>query len=282
MNIIQAIIMGIIQGLAEFLPISSSGHLAIFRNVFQLDLEHGVFFEVLLHVGTLIAVFIAFRKDILELIISGCKIIAKFFGWIFRKKSWNEIVATENERFVMLILLSMVPTGVIAIIFKAYIEDAFTSILIPGIGLLLTSGILFFTNKMSMGTKKAKEMSYIDAILIGTAQGIATFPGISRSGSTIATGLFREVDKEFVTKFSFIMSIPAILGSLLLNLLELNLSSISSTDVVNYSVGMLTSAIVGYICIKTLLVIIRKNKLYYFSYYCFGAGTVALIYYFIQ
>ena len=280
MTIIKAIIMGLIQGLTEFLPISSSGHLAIFGNIMDLQ-GGGILFEVLLHVGTLVAVFTAFYKDIWELIQEGFLMLGRCGLAIAGKIKWNEVLNNEKKYFVCYILLSMVPTVILALLLKKTIEQAYTGTIIPGIGLLITGVILLYTMKVKEGTKKEKDMTIADAALIGIAQGIATLPGISRSGSTIVTGRVRGLTPELAVKFSFIMSIPAILGAAILQIKDGAAESIGSETMMLYLLGTVVAAVSGFVCIKWLLSIIKKGKLYYFAYYCFGAGALAILLHFV-
>lgn len=279
MSIIEAIIMGAIQGLSEFLPISSSGHLAIFRQVLGLQLEQGILFEVLLHLGTLIAIFIFYWHDILALIIEGIRLMGRFFMALFGKIKWNKVIATKEHRFVIMVLITMIPTLVIGMLLKSIVESAYESLLVPGIGLLITACLLYITTRFKEGHLK-ENATFKSALVVGAAQGLAVFPGISRSGSTIVAGRGMKYDKEYATRFSFIMSIPAVLGANLLSVFEYDFISIPSRDLMAYAAGTLTAAVIGYICIRSLLAIIRRNKLHYFAYYCAAAGVVSLIAYF--
>lgn len=287
MTIIEAIIMGVVQGLTEFLPVSSSGHLAIFRNILNINLEGGVLFEVLLHIGTLVAIIIAYLKDIQKLIIEGVGLVLDFFRYLFnifnpRKKTNINLINTEYRRFVLLIIIASIPTAVLGLLLEEIIEGAFTTLLIPGICLLITGCLLYISDKIKKGNKKERNTKYKDSVIIGLFQGFATMPGISRSGSTIVAGLLCGLDREFAVKFSFLMSLPAIGGATLLQIKDINSNLINNTLVTSYIVGMMASAIVGYICIKTLLKIIKDNKFHYFAYYCWAAGVLAIIGYIVK
>lgn len=286
MSLLQAIIMGIIQGVAEFLPISSSGHLSIFKHILNIEIETGLLFDVLLHLGTLIAIFIVYWKDIKELIVEGFKIIGRLLKNVFifvRKLGKNEkynyvkVVTTPYERFVMMIIVSTIPTGIMGILFKDVIEYSSETLLIPGIFLLLTGVLLTVADRVEVGNKNESTASYKDAGIIGLAQGIATMPGLSRSGTTITACLINGFDKTFAVKYSFIMSIPAVLGAVILEIKDFNTISVTATELSYYLIGTLVSAVVGYICIKTMLVIVRGKKFKYFSYYCFLVGIIAII-----
>lgn len=289
MEFVKAMIMGIIQGVAEFLPISSSGHLAIFKFILNMNTDTGMLFDVLLHLGTLAAVFIVFWKDIKELIVEGFSLLFDCVynvSCLFRKnKTYRHIVNTPYRRFVILILVSTIPTGVLGLLLKDWIEAASETLLVPGGMLLLTAILLLIADRIH-GTKLTeKDASYWKAAWIGTAQGIATMPGLSRSGTTITACLLCGFDRDFAVRYSFIMSIPAILGALLLEVLDFSETTavaISATEWLSYGVGTVVSGVVGYICIKTMLVIVRGKKFKYFAWYCFLVGIIAVVGHFIM
>lgn len=282
MDFLKAIILGLIQGIAEFLPISSSGHLAIFKHVLGFDSETGLLFDVLLHLGTLAAVFVCFYKDIWELIKEGFAIIFQFFrslgGLLFKKKKWEPVVTTPYRRFVMLVIVSTIPTGILGILLKDVIELASATLLIPGILLLINGIQLLISDRLKDGEKNEKTVSYKNALVVGTAQGVATFPGISRSGTTITACLACGFTREFAVRYSFIMSIPAILGALVLELLDFTSEALETAQLLQYTVGTVVAAVVGYICIKTMLVIVKGKKFKYFAYYCFAMGAFAVLF----
>lgn len=286
MTIFQSILMGIIQGVTEFLPVSSSGHLAIFKNLFHLELNTGMLFDVLLHVGTLIAVFVAFRKDVIKLIIDGFGILIDIFSNIpifiknignSEKEPYYELASTASRKMVLLIIVATIPTAILGLAGKKFVEYAEMGLLIPGICLLITSILLFFIDRVPTKSKKIKQITYLNGFEVGIVQGIATLPGISRSGSTMAMCIYLGFDRKFAVKFSFLMSIPAILGAMLLELKDVSLKGISGGEWLIYIVGMLFAAVVGYIAIKTVLVIVRKRKFVIFSIYCFAVGILAII-----
>ncbi len=282
MELLKAIFLGFIQGVAEFLPISSSGHLAIFKNVLGFDTDTGLLFDVLLHLGTLAAVFVVFRKDIWELIKEGFAIIGQFFkslfGCLFKKQKWQQVITTPYRRFVMMVIISTIPTGIMGILLEDAINAASATLIVPGILLLLNGVQLLISDHLPDGKLTEEDASYGKAAIVGVAQGIATFPGISRSGTTITACLACGFKREFAVKYSFIMSIPAILGALVLELLDFTPDMLSGSDMVNYLAGTLVSAVVGYICIKTMLVVVRGKKFKYFAYYCFAMGAFAVLF----
>ena len=282
MELIKAIILGLIQGVAEFLPISSSGHLAIFKNVLGFDTDTGLLFDVLLHLGTLAAVFVVFWKDIFRLVKEGFAIIGRFFMSLFqcviKKEKWQPVITTPYRRFVMLIIVSTIPTGIMGVLLSDVINAASATLIVPGI-LLLVNGIqLLVSDRLPDEKSTEEDASYTKAAVVGVAQGVATFPGISRSGTTITACLACGFSREFAVKYSFIMSIPAILGALVLELLDFAPELLSASEVMNYLVGTVISGVVGYICIKTMLVIVRGKKFKYFAYYCFAMGAFAVLF----
>lgn len=282
MELIKAIILGLIQGVAEFLPISSSGHLAIFKHVLDFDTDTGLLFDVLLHLGTLAAVFVAFWKDIFELIKEGFSIIGQFFKSVYlcaaKRQKWQPVITTPYRRFVMLVIVSTIPTGIMGVLLKDVISAASATLIVPGILLLLNGVILFISDRLADGKLTAENASYGRAAVVGVAQGVATFPGISRSGTTITACLACGFSREFAVKYSFIMSIPAILGALVLELLDFSPEMLSASGLMNYLTGTVIAGVVGYVCIKTMLVIVRGKKFKYFAYYCFAMGAFAVVF----
>ncbi|WP_330428130.1 undecaprenyl-diphosphate phosphatase [Coprococcus sp. OM06-25] len=277
MSLLQAILMGIIQGATEFLPVSSSGHLAIFKNIFGVETDTGILFDILLHFGTLVAIFIVYWADIKKLVIEGLKIVGdccvNLVNFIKNKTSnegkiypYRKIVCTAYRKFVMLILVSTLTTTVIAVPFDKAIGHAGDTLLIPGICLCITSVILYFADRLPAGKKSVAKATYRNAIFVGLAQAVATLPGISRSGSTITAGMACGYTRKFTVKYSFIMSIPAVLGAVILEIPDLFKASISGADVVNYIVGMIVAGIVGYICINLCFIRSRKRILRDFPY----------------
>ncbi|MEE0034996.1 MAG: undecaprenyl-diphosphate phosphatase [Coprococcus sp.] len=291
MNLLQAIIMGIIQGATEFLPVSSSGHLAIFRNIFHMNTDTGILFDILLHLGTLVAIIIIYRRDIGELLIEGFTIlglvfvnIGRFINNLYKtkkKKKYVKIATTPYRRFVILVLFSTFVTMCIALPFEHFIGNAGNTLLIPGICLVVTSAVLYIADNLKVGNKNASTATYKDSVMVGLAQGAATLPGLSRSGSTIAAGLACGFTREFAVKYSFIMSIPAILGACILELPDLAGAKLSGREIFNYIVGMVVAGVVGFVCIKFMLRVVKTNKFKGFSIYCLCAGLISIVCYMV-
>lgn len=278
--------MGFIQGLTEFLPVSSSGHLAIFKNILNINLDTGMFFDIMLHLGTLIAVFIAFRKDIWRLIVEGVCIVIDFFYNIiaffrnlFTKAGipYRRIVRSGYRKFVMLVIVSTIPTGIIGYLARDIVETAASVLIVPGICLLITGILLLIADVVNDGHKRPKDVTYTNAFAVGICQGIATLPGLSRSGTTITACLLSGFDRRFAVKYSFIMSIPAILGASLLEVKDVDFGALKAGELINYGIGTLVAAVVGYICIKTMLVVVRKKKFKIFAIYCFLLGIISVV-----
>ena len=254
MTVLQAAILGMLQGLTEFLPISSSGHLVIAQHFLNVK-DGGILFEVLLHFATLSAIVAVYRKDLLELI------------------------KHPFQKYTYLLLAGTIPTGIIGLVFKDSFEKLFSSVTIVGYMLLITGFILLAAEFFSRIIFGSEVLTYWQAVGIGIAQGVAITPGISRSGTTIAAGLLLGMDRKEAARFSFLLSIPAILGASVLEVKDIVLSSQLSADIIlPYTIGILCAAISGYFAIKLLLGILTKGKLYYFSIYCWllGAATILL------
>lgn len=286
MTIIQSILLGIVQGVTEFLPVSSSGHLAILQNIFHVETNDSMLFDIMLHIGTLVAVFVVYHKDIWKMIVEAVLMLKDLFSNFITlvlntihgtKLKYKKIVHNSYRKFVMLVLVSTVPTGVLGILGKDLISAAGDTLLIPGICLLMTGVLLLMADCSKEGGKMPKSVTYKNGLIIGAAQGFATLPGISRSGTTITACILCGLDRKFAVKYSFILSIPAILGAAVLEIKDVLAEPIDLGQIGIYSVGMIFSAVVGYICIKTMLVVVRNKKFKYFAWYCFAIGIVAII-----
>ena len=272
MSLLSSIILGLIQGVAEFLPISSSGHLAIAEHLLSSFHTEDIppFFDVLLHLGTLVAVFVAYWDEIKE-------IIVEFFqglGDLFHGTTPNPV--PPARRMILLIIVGTLPLFLILPI-KDQIESMSENLLFVGAALLLTGCLLFASDRVHKGRKTEKSATMLDALLVGVAQAVATCPGISRSGTTITAGCFRGFDRKFAVRFSFLMSIPAILGANILSLKDAVEAGIVWSEVPVYLVGVAISAVVGYFCIRLLRMIADKGKFGWFAYYCWAAGALTLI-----
>lgn len=273
MTIWQALILGIIQGITEFLPISSSGHLVItpFLLNWSIPEEYIFPFDVLVQMGTLVAVIIYFRKYLISIIIA-------VFKGIINKDPFG----TSDAKLGWLVVLSTIPAIFGGLFLEDQVEAAFQSIQFTAYFLLFTALMLWLAEKLSDRIKKMEEISTLDAFIIGCFQVLAIFPGVSRSGSTIAGGLLRKLKREEAAKFSFLMSIPVMLGAGVMSINDLvNLPDLSSFLPL-LSVGFVAAGIVGFLSIHWLLQFLNKNKLSYFSIYCVVLSIITLVVYYIR
>ena len=272
MSYISAIILGLVQGVAEFLPISSSGHLSLFQHFFQLtDVEHDhMFFSVLLHLGTLVAVFFAYRRDIAEL-------LREFFCMVhLRKLPQGQTPDIPARRMILMISVATLPLLLVFPI-KDRVELLYQNTFFIAFALVLTGTLLFVSDRMPRGHKTAGTATMGDAILVGLAQAVAVVPGLSRSGTTISAGMARGFDRTYAVKFSFLMSIPAVLGANILSIVDAVKAGIDTSLLPMYLVGVLVAMVSGYASISLLRFISRKGRFGGFAYYCWGAGLVTLI-----
>ncbi|MTI48053.1 undecaprenyl-diphosphate phosphatase [Sporosalibacterium faouarense] len=270
MTLLQAVILGIFQGIAEFLPISSSGHLVLLENIFKIN-EGEIFFTVMLHFGTLISILIVYFKDICKIVVSFFQIIGKLFS--------REKVRLDNESKVLTVMLIVgtIATGLIYIVFGDFFESLYSSLVAVGIALIVTGFLLMISERTNSGRKTAKNMTIVDAIIVGLFQGFAIIPGVSRAGSTIVGGLFRGFDKTLATKFSFLMAIPAIGGASLIELLKVLFGDQSVGFSLPLLVGVILSTVTGVFAIRILIRVLERGKLYYFSYYVWAIGGIIIL-----
>ena len=266
---IKALILGMIQGLTEFLPVSSSGHLVLFSNLLNFEVS-GISFDIFVHLGTLVSVLIVFRKELSKMI------IAPFAVWL-QKSDDPEL--KEFLNWDIYVVVATIPAVIVGLFFKDAIENAFTSVLFVFFMLLVTGLLMFLTQFLK---NQDKPFGYTNSFFIGIAQAFAILPGISRSGSTIFTGTALGIDRVKAAKFSFIMSIPAILGAAVLQLKDVLETPPSSMEFFTFLAGGLMSAITGYMAIIWLIKIVQRGRLQWFGYYCFTIGTFGIIWYFVK
>lgn len=264
MSWLEALVLGIVQGLTEFLPVSSSGHLQIFSAFFGVQGEENLMFAVIVHAATVCSTIIVLRHEIIELL-----------KGLFRFQ-WN-----QETVYIAKIALSMIPVAIVGLCFKDYVEAIFGSgLLIVGVSLLLTAGLLFFAYYAR--PREKKNISFRDAFIIGLAQACAVLPGLSRSGSTIGTGILLGNNKENVAKFSFLMVLVPILGEAFLDLLKGGFSSAESgISASAMLVGFVSAFVSGYIACSWMLNLVKKGKLVWFALYCLVVGVAILVYSFV-
>ena len=273
MSYIEAMILGLVQGLGEFLPISSSGHLALLQNLFGIDGEQILFFAVMLHLGTLVSVFIVYWKDI-------CELVVELFATIRDLCTGRGLHLQEKpvRKLGVMIIVATIPTAVIGLVFNDLFNSFYTSFVAIGIGFLITGVIMFLAERMGSSKKEIGEMGFGTAITVGVMQGIAICPGISRSGSTLVGGLATGLKREFAVRFAFLISIPSILGSVVLEAPDAIEQGIDPSLFGPIGVGMLVAAISGYAAIKGMIKLVSNGKLSYFSYYVWALGAFTVIY----
>lgn len=265
MNTIEALLMGLLQGLTEYLPVSSSGHLAIAAALFGVDGESNLAFTIAVHVATVLSTLVILWSEIV---------------WIFKGLfRWDGKLNAE-QRYALAILVSMIPVGIVGVFFKDYVEEIFgAGLLVVGCCLLVTAALLIFSYYAR--PRRKEEVSLGDAFIIGLAQAVAVLPGVSRSGSTIATGLLLGNKKEKLAQFSFLMVIPPILGEALLDVLKMLSGSAEATTATIGTwplvAGFLAAFISGCLACKWMIGIVRRGKLVYFGIYCAIVGTILIV-----
>lgn len=276
MTFLESIILGLVQGLAEFLPISSSGHLAVLQHFFGISGDNVLTFTVMLHFGTLISIFIAYWKDIVDLfkeLMVTIKDVCTGKGLQVNKN--------ETRRLGFMIIIATIPTGIIGVLFNDFFEKLYTSMLAIGICLVITGTCLFLAEKFGGGTKEVKDTSFLNAFFIGICQSIAILPGISRSGATMVGGLANKFSRAHAVRFAFLISIPSVLGAFILELPDAIAVASDTTGAMSFGVmvaGVVVAAISGYAAIKMMISAVVNNKLIYFSFYTWIVGAALIIY----
>ena len=270
MSILTAILLGLIQGIAEFLPISSSGHLAIAKHLLGLNTEVPAFYDVLLHLGTLLAVFVAYWQGIKDM-------VREFFhgvGDIAHHRTPTPV--PPARRLILLIIIGTLPLFAVLPVHKK-IESLSGSMLFVGLALIFTGFLLYICDLWRKGRKNERTATWLDAVVVGVGQAVATMPGVSRSGMTITAGCFCGFQRRFAVRFSFLLSIPAILGANILSLKDALESGVDWAEVPVYLVGVIVAAVVGYLCIRLLKYIADKGRFGAFAYYCWAVGLLTLL-----
>lgn len=270
LDILSAIILGAVQGLAEFLPISSSGHLVLIPHL--LGVETNLAFDTVLHIGTLVAIFTFFWNDIIDLIKGFILSI------IDLSEGKDKFIAGLNnsvqKRFSWLIIIGSIPTAIIGLLLKDAIETIFRGTIFVGIFLIITGLLLYYSEKQRHGDITAKKMSFKQAIIVGICQGLAVLPGISRSGATISSGLCLGLEREYAARYSFLLSIPAVVGAGIIQIKDIATIDVSFTILL---AGFISSVVFGYLAIKLLMKMIKGWSLNIFAYYCWIIGILTVI-----
>ena len=261
MTYLTAFLLGLIQGVAEFLPISSSGHLAIAQNLLGMSAAGSVpeFFDVLLHLGTLVAVFAAYWHEIGDLV-----------------HRTTPTPVPPARRLILLIIVGTLPLFAVLPVRKA-VQGLSDNMFFVGGALIFTGLLLFVCDGVRKGRKTERSATWLDALLVGVGQALATLPGVSRSGMTITAGCFVGYERQFAVRFSFLLSIPAVLGANILSIGDAVAEGINAAEVPMYLVGVVTAAVVGYLCIRLLKYVADKGRFGAFAYYCWAVGVLTLV-----
>lgn len=273
MNYLTSVILGLVQGVAEFLPISSSGHLSLMQNLMGMTsiAKTDLLFEVLLHFGTLIAVFIVYFRDIVDLVRDFISVLFNLFS----RQTQKRVSPSPNSRMVLLLIVATLPLILIVPI-KDSVEALYGNTVFVGCALLVTGFFLFCSDRIQRGKKAARTATILDAAIVGLAQAIAVVPGLSRSGTTISVGMMRGFDRKFAVRFSFLLSIPAILGANILEIRDAVQAGVDVKLIPIYLVGIVVSAVFGFFAIKLVNLLAQKGKFGKFAYYCWAVGLIAI------
>lgn len=261
MDITTAVILGVIQGLTEFLPVSSSGHLVLAQSLMTNFHQPGLLFDTLLHGATLGAVLVYFRKRVFNLLITPLGLISNSY----------KVTYFENKRFFWGIIIATIPTGIIGLALEHRVEALFSSPVMVGYALIVTSVLLLFSDRFH----GQSEVGGVSSFIVGVVQGLSVIPGISRSGSTTAAGLYLGIKREEMAEFTFLMSVPAIAGAILLQ--ARHISEIPQGQIAAYMVGMAAAFITGFFAIGFMVYFIKRANLKAFALYCLIAGIVAIV-----
>jgi undecaprenyl-diphosphatase len=262
-SLVAAILLGLLQGLTEFLPVSSSGHLVLAQSLIPGFAQPGVLFDITLHIGTLVAVCLYFWQDLWAMFLA-------LFSPTRRDSA-------ESRRLLWLLIVGSVPTAVIGLLFRKQFEAMFTDVSGAGVWFLITGGLLFLTDRVSTRGRGLPAMGFFDAVIIGIAQGVSIIPALSRSGATISAGVFLGLERGLLVRYSFLLSIPAIAGAFLLEVVTHRHTLTENFDLLAYGCGTLMAGIAGYWSIAVLLNMTRSRRLSLFAYYCWAIGILALL-----
>lgn len=271
MTYLTAILLGLVQGVAEFLPISSSGHLAIARNLLHMEGAGNIpeFFDVLLHLGTLLAVFVAYWDSIRDMIVEF------FRGAGDLLHGTTPTPVPPARRMILLLVVGTLPLVAILPVRKA-VQSLSENMVFVGTALIVTGFLLFLCDRVRKGRKTERSATLLDALAVGICQAAATLPGVSRSGMTITAGCFVGYERKFAVRFSFLLSIPAVLGANILSIGDAVAAGIDTAELPMYLVGVAVAAVTGYLCIRLLRFVAEKGRFGAFAYYCWAVGVVTL------
>ena len=275
MELLYGAFLGLVQGVAEFLPISSSGHLALFENFLNMqmmaDMGENALFNILLHLATLVAVIIAYWSDVKSMCVEGVGMVKSLCR---REPILGDGVPAR--RLILMIILATLPLFVI-VPFQDALESLNEKPLFIGVALLVTGLLLYISDRLPSGKKDESTMTVADALIVGLAQGLATIPGLSRSGTTIAVGMSRGFERDFAVRFSFLMSLLSVAGATVLKVLDVLEEGFDVTMLPVYLTGMVVAGVTGYFCIRLLQKIVQKGRFGGFAYYCWAVGALSIL-----
>lgn len=289
MGFLQVIIMAILQGITEFLPVSSEGHLIIAKHLLKINTTNEILLIIILHIGTLMAIILVFKNDIISLVMELKNVFTDITKnsriFLYNKiqndvRRYVKILSNNNRKFAVMVIVSTIPTAIIGLMLRPMAEKTQGSLLATGTGLLITAVFLLVVNFTKQGDKKPLDMDWKIALLIGTIQGFTVLPGASRVGITIAICLLCGFTCKFAIKYSFVLSIPAIIGAVIVVIGTTPKGSLTSMEILYCVIGTFIAAIVGLACVKGALRTIKKERLKYFAGYSLIIGIVAIVYHF--
>jgi undecaprenyl-diphosphatase len=270
---LESVILGLAQGLSEFLPISSSGHLALLEHFFGIEEDRVLSFAALLHLGTLFSIFFVYYKEIWALL---CELGAVLRDLLTGRGP--RVNANETRRLGFMILTATVPTAIVGLLLRDVFSELYTSLVAIGVGLLITGSMMFVSERMARGAGDVADLRFRHAFFVGVMQSIALCPGISRSGATITGGLFSGMKRELAVRFAFLISIPSVLGAILLEAPEAFGVGLETAMLPSLGAGLVVSALSGFFAIKTMIRVVSIGKLRYFSFYTWALGALVVAY----
>lgn len=277
MELLYGAFLGLVQGVAEFLPISSSGHLALFENLFGMEALDAVgdsaLFNILLHFATLVAVIVAYWPDVKAMCVEGVGMVKSVLR---REPILGQEEPVPARRLVLMIIVATLPLFLI-VPFQDALEELNEMPGFIGLALIATGTLLFVSDRMRRGKKTERDMTVADALIVGVAQGLATIPGLSRSGTTITVGMSRGFERDFAVRFSFLMSLLSVTGAVVLKIFDVIEEGFDASLMPMYLVGMVIAGVTGYFCIKLLQRIIQKGRFGGFAYYCWAVGALSIL-----
>ncbi|MDR1572583.1 MAG: undecaprenyl-diphosphate phosphatase [Clostridiales Family XIII bacterium] len=273
MSLFEAAVLGLAQGLSEFLPISSSGHLALLEYFFGIDEDRVLSFAAMLHLGTLVSIFLVYHRDISELLRELAAVVRDIFSG-----RGLRVGANETRRLGFMIIAATIPTAAAGLLLKETVDGLYSSITAVGAGLIVTGALLFVSERLAQGGRRVCGMKFRHAVFIGLMQSVALCPGISRSGATIVGGLFSGLERGFAVRFAFLISIPSVLGAVVLEAPDAFREGMGADMLAPVLLGVAIAAVSGFFAIKAMIKVVSGRKLYRFSIYTWALGAAAIAY----